>query len=152
MKRFVLTRGSVFLTAALAYLIGQYFRGYWLPHTTWPFACHLIRSGVSTYCDPIFIDILGYPLIVTGEFLAVVAVVLLFANEHAWMRWRKFSLYFIPIAFVLVLWIYPITTPMGGIAPYAVGVRNAGWLYLLATLYIVLREALRTFLEKRSRE
>lgn len=134
---------SVFVVAAITYLVGQYFRGSWLADQNIRTFCHSYTENGKLYCNSPYLDTLGWPLITLGEFLAVIGIVLLFANERALHRWFKFSLFYVPIATILVLWIYPLTAPLGAIAGYDVGVNNAGWLYLFATLYIVLREFFR---------
>ena len=143
-------KGSVFVVAVVLYLVGQYFRGVWFLGSS----ISVCRNSVDqwgTFCNSPYIDTFGYPLITAGEFLAVIAVVLLFANERALRRWFKFSLFYIPIVSVLVLLIFPIPFSWGlgldvsGVLTinYDVGVHLAGWLYLFATLYIVIREYFR---------
>ena len=140
--KFWWNRVAVFLVAGVLYLVGQYFRGYWFPNFTWPFSCQEIHFGTSVYCNPIYLETLGWPLIVAGEFLALVGVVLLFANERGFRAWLKFSLYYIPIAAALTLWIFPLHLGFGfdlnTTVPISQGVNDFGKLYLLITLGIVL--------------
>ncbi|KKW43469.1 MAG: hypothetical protein UY93_C0002G0065 [Parcubacteria group bacterium GW2011_GWA1_56_13] len=70
--------------------------------------------------------------------LAIVAVVLLFANAVTFQKWLKFSAFYIPIAVVLDLLIYPIRfSPLTPVLTHSQGVYPFGWLYVLITFGIV---------------
>ncbi|MDE2079300.1 MAG: DUF202 domain-containing protein [Patescibacteria group bacterium] len=129
---------SVFIVAGIVYLIGQYFRGVWFLGSFIPNTCGHAEAGGIPFCNSPYLDTFGWPLIIIGEFLAAIGVILLFANERGFRAWLKFSLFYVPIAAALVLWIYPIHTFLGGVATYSVGVTNAGWLYVIITVIIVL--------------
>ncbi|HUX81075.1 MAG TPA: hypothetical protein VMV38_02015, partial [Candidatus Paceibacterota bacterium] len=64
--------------------------------------------------------------------------ILLFANAATFHKWLKFSLFYIPIAIVLTLWMYPARTPLGGVVPIAQGAYLFGSLFVIITLGIVL--------------
>ena len=140
-------KGSVFVVAVVLYLVGQYFRGVWFLGSS----ISVCRNSVDqwgTFCNSPYIDTFGYPVIVAAEFLVVIAAILLFAKERALHRWLRFSLYFVPLAFIFVVSLFPL--PLGGgldigeiVAGYSVGVRLVGYVYIFATLYIVIREYFR---------
>ncbi|VAW32391.1 hypothetical protein MNBD_CPR01-607, partial [hydrothermal vent metagenome] len=127
---------SIFVIAGVAYIVGQYFSGVWWPRTTWPFQCHLIISKMGTYCNPVFIDTFGWPLIILGQSLAIVAIILVFANASIFKKWFRFSLYYIPIATALTFWMYPIKNILVGIVPISRGVYLFGNLYAIITAFI----------------
>jgi len=131
-------KSFVFVVAGLAYLAGQYFRGAWLLNFTWPFECHRVNFGDLSYCDPTYLDSVGFPLIVFGEYLGVIGLILFFADSATFKKWLWLSLFYLPIAFGLILWMYPIHTPLGGEATYSDGVRMFGNLYLVITTGLVL--------------
>ena len=128
---------SVFVVAGVVYLAGQYFRGVWF-NPSWPSPCQEIHSGSVVYCNAPYLDTLGFPLIFLGQMLAIIAVILLFANADTFRKWLKFSLFYIPIVILLDLWIYPLRFPPGPVASYEQGVYPFGWLYVLITVGIVL--------------
>ena len=132
-------KSPVIIAAGLVYLAGQYFRGEWLPYFTWPLPCHEITFGASTYCDPRYMDTLGWPLITLGQMLAIIWFILLLADERTYRRWLKVSAFYIPIAIGLSFLIYPIRfVPSGPIAPVSYGICPIGELYILITLIMRL--------------
>ncbi len=71
--------------------------------------------------------------------LAIVGIILLFANARGLRLWLRFSLFYIPIAVALSFWIYPLSLiPGGTVFPVSYGVYPFGRLYVLLTLGIVL--------------
>ena len=82
------------------------------------------------------------PLIALGQMLAIVWVILLLASAATYWKWLKFSLFYIPIAVVLALLIYPLgmpgTFPSSNAVPATYGVYPFGYLYILITLIIVI--------------
>ena len=129
----------IFVVAGALYLVGQYFRGMWFVHTNIVRFCRSYVENGKTYCNSPYINNLGWPLIIAGEYFAAIGLILLLANERGFRRWLWTSIVYIPVAFGLILWIYPLHTPLGGVAPYAQGVRLFGNIYILITLGIVLR-------------
>lgn len=130
---------SVFAAAGVVYLVGQYFRGVWF-NPAWPSACQEIHSGSMVYCNSPYLDTLGWPLIDLGQMLAIVAIILLFANAATFRKWLKFSLFYIPIAVGLVYLIYPINIGLGFLSqptPRSQGVYPFGSLFVIITLGIV---------------
>ena len=129
---------SIFVLASVVYLAGQYFRGVWF-NPSWPFPCQEILSGSVVYCNAPYLDSLGFPLIALGEMLAIIAVILLFANAETFRKWLKFSAFYIPIVVVLDLLIYPISfSTLSPALTYSQGVYPFGGFYVIATLGIVL--------------
>src|SRR3989338_1376891 len=128
----------VFVLAGIVYLAGQYFRGAWFPGFTWPLPCNEIVFGSTSYCDPRYLDSLGFPLIALGQMLAIVAVALLLTNADTFRRWLKFTVFYIPAVVLLALWIYPFRIPPGPVVPISQGVYPFGWLFVIISLVIVL--------------
>lgn len=131
----------VFLVAGAAYLAGQYFRGVWFLKYPILSVCRNSVDSAGVFCNSPYVTTLGFPLIVLGRFLAAIGIVLLLADRHSWRVWFRFSLFYVPIATALVLWIYPTKTAgfsLIGSTGYDFGVANAGWLYLFATIGIVI--------------
>ncbi len=130
----------IFIIAGLTYLAGQYFRGVWFADFTWPLPCHRVFFGATSYCDPQYLDTLGFPLIALGQMLFIVAFVLLLTDAKTFHKWLKFSAFYVPIAVLLDLWIYPIRfVPNTPILTYSQGVYPFGWLYVILTLGVVLK-------------
>ncbi len=144
-------KSSLFILAGISYLVGQYFRGEWWPFFTWPFKCNMITSGTAMYCDPKYMDTLGFPLIVLGQTLAIVALILLLANESAFRKWLHFSYWYVPVATILSFMMYPAHTPLGGEVSISQGVYLFGRPYVLITAGIVILYILK-FLKRQLRE
>ncbi len=138
-------KGLIFVVAGISYLVGQYFRGVWFLGSTIPNVCGHAESGGVPFCNSPYLDTLGWPLIILGQVLAVVALIMLFANATIFRTWLKFSLYYIPIAALLTFWMYPTTTPLGGVVPVSQGVIVFGWLYAILTFLIVLIQFIRHY-------
>lgn len=133
----------VFVSAGAVYLVGQYFRGEWIS-PTWPFQCHLIHSGAIVYCYAPYLDTLGWPLIMLGEMIALTGLALLFANRRGIRSWQQFSYFYVPIAALLTVWLFPLQiAPIAPPAPIWGAVRFFGVLYTLVTAGIVLYTRLR---------
>jgi|GEM_PF-6240300 len=108
---------AILVGASVFYIIGQYFRGYWWPNFTWPFPCKEIVSGNISYCDPFYLNSIGWPLIAAGEIFAIVGVMLLFANAAGFRAWRTVSVWFIPVAALFVIFaapfpLFPVVAPI----------------------------------------
>ncbi|MHB8860627.1 MAG: hypothetical protein ACYC48_02735 [Minisyncoccota bacterium] len=132
-------KSSIFVIAGVVYLVGQYFRGVWFLGSMIPNVCGDARFGGVVFCNSPYLDTLGWPLIDLGQMLAVVALILLFANAATFRKWLKFSLFYIPIVVVLDLLIYPIR--FFSLSPeltYSQGVYPFGDLFIIITLGIVL--------------
>ncbi len=132
-------KSFVFVVAGVVYLMGQYFRGVWFLGSGIPNVCGNAEFGGVPFCNSPYLDTLGWPLIILGQVLAVVAVILLFANTDTFRKWFKFSLFYIPITTALALWMYPAHTPLGGVVPISQGAYLFGNLFIIATLIIVVR-------------
>ena len=131
-------KASLFIVSGVVYIVGQYFRGFWWPYLTWPFPCHIITFGTSTYCDPLYLETLGWPLITLGQMLAIVALILLFADAISFRKWLKFSYWFVPIAALIVILVFPIPMPLGTALSRERAVYNFGELYAIITFGILL--------------
>ncbi len=131
---------KVFILAALAYLVGQYFRGVWFMHTFLPSVCNgiSVSHGVRVCYSP-YIDTLGWPLITAGAYLAIVAVVLLFANKAGWQRWLNISKWYLPIAIFVVILLFPLG-PLGAGISRSDGATFFGNVYFIITLCVVIIE------------
>lgn len=131
-------KSLVFVSAGLVYLAGQYFRGAWFEN----FIINTCRESIDafgTFCNSSYSANLGWPLITLGKMLAVVWLILLLADERTFKKWARFSLWYIPAALVLSYLIYPIRFfPGAPVLPVTYGVYPFGYLYIAATLGIVL--------------
>ena len=108
----------------------------------------MIMSGANSYCDPLYIDTLGIPFIIVGEVLTIVGMIILFANADIFRRWLRFSVYYVPIAVLLTLWMYPTLTPLGGVVPISQGARLFGTLYAILSAGIVIVSYLGAWMRK----
>lgn len=133
-------KASVFVVAGVVYLAGQYFRGMWFVNTNLQGFCRSYFENGKAYCNSPYMETLGWPLIHLGQTLAIAAIILLFANAVTFRKWLKFSLFYIPIATALTLWMYPAHTPLGGVVPISQGVYLFGGLFVISTLSIVIRD------------
>ncbi len=128
----------IFVIAGFVYTFGQYFRGVWFLNSGLPNTCgHAIFNGIP-FCDSPYLDTLGWPLITLGEVLAVVAVIMLFANERGLRKWFRFSLVYLPLAAVLSIYLSSLRLPLGPTIQLWGPVRFFGIIYALVTAGIVL--------------
>jgi uncharacterized membrane protein len=142
---------SIFVLAGIAYLVGQYFRGVWFLGSSIPNVCGHAEAGGVPFCNSPYLDTLGYPLIVLGQMLALVGIVMLFADERGWRRWLKFSLVYVPIATALTFWMYPTHSLLGAPVPITQGVYLFGYPYVFITLGIVLLSWIQAWRARRNR-
>ncbi len=141
-------KSIVFVLAGISYLIGQYFRGVWFLGSTIPNVCgHAEASGVP-FCNSQYLDTLGWPLIVLGQTLAIIGIILLFANAQAFHKWLRFSYWYVPLATLLTFAMYPTTTPLGGVVPITQGVYLFGRIYIIITASIVMWYLVITIIRK----
>lgn len=141
-------KSSLFVLAGVSYVVGQYFRGVWFQH----FSINTCRYAVDswgTFCNSPYLS-QGYAFILLGEYLAIIAIIMLFTNAVIFHRWLRFSLYYVPIAVVLTFWMYPTTTPLGGVVPISQGVRLFGWLYIIITVAIIFVSWVRVWMKGRT--
>ena len=132
-------KSFVFVVAGITHLVGQYFRGVWFLGGVIPNVCGHAEFGGVPFCNSPYLDTLGWPLIDLGQMLAVVALILLFANAATFRKWLKFSLFYIPVVIILDLLIYPIRfSPLSPELTYSQGVYPFGNLFVIVTLGIVL--------------
>ncbi len=131
-------KSVIFILAGISYIVGQYLRGVWF-NPSWPFPCQEIHSGSVIYCNAPYLA-QGFALITLGETLAIVALILLFANARAFHKWLKFSYWYVPLATLLTFWMYPTTTLLGGVVPITQGVRLFGEPYIVITAYVVITD------------
>src|SRR3989344_1196013 len=122
---------SIFIAAAALYVAG-----YFLIQLRIQNICS--DHDPAEYCWIDFPASIGWPLSTAGEMLAIVGVILLFANELGFRRWWRVGRWYIPIAALLAFTIFP--TSYLGVLPidrdWAVGA--FGYLLILITLIIVL--------------
>lgn len=126
-----------FVLAEVLYLIGEYYRGYWFPGSSFRNFCRPYVENGKLFCNSPYVE-QGFALIAAGKVFLAVAVILLFANAKGFRRWLKFSYFYVPIATILVLWLFPFDLPPGITIPLESGVYDFGFLYILITLGIVL--------------
>lgn len=129
-----------FIAVAIAlYFVGQYFRGFWWPNFTWPFPCDVIVFGENSYCDPIFLDTLGWPLIAAGKVLAIAGIIVFFANESGFRAWWRFSRWYIPVIAVIIIFFFPLPIfPVVAATRRDTAVVFFGAIYILITLGITI--------------
>ncbi len=141
----MLERGGVFITAAVVYLIGQYYRGVWFLGTSLSSVCGYAEFDGTRFCNSPYINTLGYPLIAAGEFLTVVAVVLLFAGERGFRAWLKLSEWYLPLAIIGTYLLSQVSiNPIGLMASYPAAnytfeAQLFGFIYVVLTIGAVLR-------------
>ncbi len=137
-------KGLLFVAAGIAYLLGQYFRGFWMETLPIRSFCHSYLENGHLYCNSPFIDTLGWPLITLGEMLALVGLVVLFANARGFRSWLRFSYVYVPLIALIVIFVFPLPlAPLAPPAPRWGAVRAFGVLYALITAGIVLYARLR---------
>lgn len=128
----------VFVVAGVSYLLGQYFRGAWFLHFPINVCGHAVDSA-GVFCNSPYMLTVGWPLIDLGKMLLLIAVILLAANRSSFRSWLKFSAFYIPIALILMWFIYPLRFfPGAPLLTYGTGVRPFGSLYVIVTLAMVL--------------
>jgi hypothetical protein len=140
---------SVFVPAGALYLVGQYLWGRWFED--FPInLCQYITDAQGTYCYSPYVNT-GFALIAAGEILAIVGVILLFANAAGLRRWLWLSLFYVPLAVIIAIWFVPTAPSLGFMNGGGASggdrvntVWNLGYLYILITFIIVLLARLRT--------
>lgn len=127
--------------AGIIYLLGQYLRGLWFQHLAvfdyFLNPCRYSVDGAGVFCNSPYLET-GFTLIAAGEMLAIVGIIILFANERGWRAWLKFSYFFVPIAAFIVIFLSPM--PLFPIVPPVsreVVTFVLGYVYILITLVIV---------------
>ncbi|HVW82368.1 MAG TPA: hypothetical protein VHC68_00225 [Candidatus Paceibacterota bacterium] len=80
---------------------------------------------------------------ILGEWLLPTALILLLADERAFSRFVKFSLWYVPLMLFIIFGIFPVGLPLGGAIESAAAARALAVLYALAALGIVLAGKLR---------
>ena len=125
------------LFAGVVFLTGQYFRGVWIENLPIDICLHS-ENIQSSSCNWQYFNSLGLPLITAGQLLAIVGVIVLFANELGFRRWWRVGRWYIPIAALLAFTIFP--TSYLGVLPIdrEWAVHAFGYLLILTTLVIVL--------------
>ena len=131
-------KALVFVVAGLAYLAGQYFRGVWFLGSVVPNVCGYAMSDGVRFCNSPYLNTLGWPLIMLGQMLALVALVLLFADARSFRRWLRFSRVYVPIAAVIIVLVFPVPMPLGLELPRVGAIRFFGVLYALVAAGIIL--------------
>ncbi len=128
----------VFVIAGLAYLAGQYFRGVWFLSTGIQSFCQPYLENGKTYCNSPYLNTLGWPLIMLGQMLALLALVLLFADARSFRRWLRFSRVYVPIAAVIIVLVFPVPMPLGLELSRVGAIRFFGVLYAAVAAGIIL--------------
>ncbi len=129
-------KSIVFILAGISYAIGQYLRGEWFQHI-FISTCRYSTDSWGVFCNSPYLA-QGFALITLGETLAIVGLILIFANTHTFHKWLRFSYWYVPLATLLTFAMYPTTTPLGGVVPITQGVRLFGEPYIVITAYIVV--------------
>lgn len=133
-------KSIVFVLAGISYAVGQYLRGEWFQHIFFSICRYSVDSW-GVFCNSPYLT-QGFTLILLGQTLAIVALLLLFANTQTFHKWWRFSYWYLPIATLLTFSMYPTTTLLGGVVPITQGVRLFGEPYVIITAYIVARYVL----------
>ncbi len=132
MKNFA-KKSSLFVVAGIVYLAGAFFSN---PSTL---GFCVTRPYVNNFCLADTAINIGWPLIATGEIFAIIAIILLFANERGIHTWWRMSRWFVPIATLIIIFFAPFP-----LLPVVAPISRAhitwffGFLYILITLWIVI--------------
>jgi hypothetical protein len=140
---------SVFAVAGVVYLVGQYYRGVWFLGSNIPNVCGHAEAGGVPFCNSPYLETLGWPLILLGQILAIVALIMLFTNAAIFRRWLKFSAWFVPIAALIVIFVFPVPMPLGAELSREGAVRLFGGLYVIITAAIILFSWFKVWLKNR---
>jgi hypothetical protein len=130
----------VFTAAGMAYAVGQYLTGDWL--TNFAFFCYPYIENGRVYCNSAYLDA-GLTLTIFAEWLGLVATLLLLADVRGFRRFLKFSLFFVPIALIIIFALFPAPIFPGIDIHRETIARDFGVLYALVTLGIVLADLFR---------
>jgi hypothetical protein len=129
----------VLIFSGFVYLIGQFYIGNWLMGTSADFICHPYSENGRLYCHSLYLDF-GLNLVAVGEMFAVVGLLILFANRLGLKWWAWFSLVFVPIAAIVIIWFAP-TPPAivaGNESPDRVNlIWFFGYIYMVVTFLLV---------------
>jgi hypothetical protein len=131
----------LFVFAGVVYFVGQYLRGVWFLNTNIPNLCGHVYDDFGPFCNSPYLDS-GWALIVAGEWFALIAAMMLFANARAWQAWFWFSSFFLPTAALITFGLFPQPFFEGLIEQDHVA-RIFGIIYTVVTLGIVLYTTLR---------
>lgn len=122
----------VFVVAGLAYGTGLFFSA---PEK---FGFCNDTQSVSYICRVPGAVNIGWPLTSLGQALAVVAIIMLFANERSWRTWFRFSVWFVPLIALIVIFVFPLPFAPGYALPRDGAVNAFGHLYEIVTFFIVV--------------
>ena len=109
------------------------------------------RFSLCSLNDPSCINLfhrIGEPILYGGIALSIVFFLLLFTREYAFSAWRKFAIWYVPIA-ALIMAFYP--TPQGGFFVFDPDPSTVS--YYLSVVYVVasaLIIAVQFFKQKRA--
>lgn len=132
MKKY-LNIAFVFILAGVFYMTGQFFSD------PTQFGYCVGDQNIGELCTAQHAVRVGWPLIEVGEIFFVVAIILLFATTTAWRKWSKFSLWFVPLSALFLIYGTPINLALGQIETVDV-TRWLGYIYIFITLLIVVPE------------
>lgn len=129
-------------------LVGQYFLGTWF-NTVWSSPCQGTYYGSIIYCHSPYMGIgsFGLSFNALGQILNNISIIfilagffLLFATARAFHEWVKFSYWYISIAVLIILIMYPsVAVPDYGDMQIIQGIDMLTEPYIIITLYIVAR-------------
>ena len=129
---------SFLITAGVVYLLGEFLSGVWL------FAsfCQPYAENGKIYCNSPYLDI-GFAFIAVGQVLAIVGIILLFANTDGFRAWWRFSRWYVPIAAIIIIFFTPValfsSLMLSSVIPRDRAVYDFGAIYILVTLILVIR-------------
>lgn len=136
--KLMIQKGLVLTVAGLVYVLGEYLQGFWFFKTDIPNLCGDSFFDGHRFCDSPYLK-LGVVFVIMSEWLFLVAVILLFANERGTRWFFKFSIVYVPVAALLVASVPATSSAFLSFGPFQEGVaRILGGLYALAALGIVL--------------
>ena len=134
--KFWIQKLLVLFFAGVIYSIGEFLRGDWFVNTKLGFLCNPYMENGRVYCHSLYLDT-GLVLIAAGEILALVGLMLLFANREGLRKWWWTSLVYVPLSALIVA----NTHQTGGWISFTPSPEHVTWLlgygYLLLTFAIV---------------
>ncbi|VAW32394.1 hypothetical protein MNBD_CPR01-608 [hydrothermal vent metagenome] len=136
---------SIFVIAGVAYLAGIFFSN--------PVAfgfCTKAKDATLYMCGVSGAINIGWSFIDIGQSLAIVAVILVFANARAWHMWVRFSIWFVPISALVIISVFPIPFVPGFELSRANATYLFGNIYAIITAFIVAVSWIRIWFKRRS--
>ncbi len=114
-----------------------------------PFGFCSGSQAASRLCGISSMTNIGWSFTAVGETLTIVGMIILFANARSWKTWAHFSYWSVPLAALIVIFVFPVPMPLGLELSRVGAIRILGTLYALISAGIVIASYLGAWMRRR---